>query len=91
MAVTYLPLFYHILVVTIPPIQSGKLSERTMPANGTLTQMAKDAGFDSVKLYVESLIKTHKTAFKAALAVGVYPNTIRYHLNKPTTTKAKSA
>lgn len=52
-----------------------------MPRTNTFTEIAKRAGKTPEQLAVESM-QLHHTELKAAQALGVYPNTIRYWRKK---------
>ncbi len=61
-----------------------------MPANNRLKQLAADQGI-SVQLLVKQTVEKCGTEVKAAVELGVYPNTIRYHLRKLNESEAKTA
>lgn len=54
-----------------------------MPIKGRLKKLSREAGFDdNVKAFVKAEVKKHGSEFKAAQALGVYPNAIHWHLTK---------
>ncbi len=50
-----------------------------MPASGVLERIAQQQGEDLNNL-IPRLLAEHKTPFRIAVALGVYPNTIRQWL-----------
>lgn len=52
-----------------------------MPARNKLKQIAADQNI-SVPELCKRAVAEHGTTFKAAIALGVYENTIRYHLKQ---------
>lgn len=52
-----------------------------MPISGTLQKLAAERGLTPREL-CEIAISTHGSDLKAAMSLGVYPNTVRHHLGK---------